>query len=368
MTSRFLDSFFFTKEKAESLKQVRIIKTNLIHVHGLPKNLVSKDLLKSPEYFGQYGKIIKIIINQKENPDNNRKTYSAYITYSNKREASLAILCVDSLMIKGKIIRAFFGTNKYCNYFLNNNRCPNSAKCIFLHKLETNRDIIIDSKTVFSYDEHLQLAKKIIRFNELEIRNLIRNTKKTEKNIFPFIDYIFLNEEEKENYFESEDISYVRSNNNEQNSLALNNSNDNLKSNLESKNTNIAFICVNNYINNKNSYNSYIYSNICNNSNNSFDNRLSNFNNISPKKHLNIISNYPCVKNLNMFQNPINLHSIIANSIKNILLVQSHFNNINKTSLKKMEYEYFKNNLIQKGIDVNNLLKGCLDCLNEVIM
>ena len=334
MTSRFLDSFFFTKEKAESLKQVRIIKTNLIHVHGLPKNLVSKDLLKSPEYFGQYGKIIKIIITQKKNPDNNRKTYSAYITYSNKREASLAILCVDSLMIKGKIIRAFFGTNKYCNYFLNNNRCPNSAKCIFLHKLETNRDIIIDSKTVFAYDEHLQLTKKIIRFNKLEIRNLIRNTKKTEKNIFPFIDYIFLNEEEKENYFESEDISYVRSNNNEQNSLALNNSNDNFKNNLESNNTNIAFISVNNYI----------------------------------KKHINIISNYPCIKNLNMFQNPINLHSIIANSIKNILLVQSHFNNINKTSLKKMEYEYFKNNLIQKGIDVNNLLKGCLDCLNEVIM
>lgn len=51
------------------------------------------------------------------NPDTKTKKYSAYITYSNEREAALAILCVDSLMIQGKIIRAFFGTTKYCKYF-----------------------------------------------------------------------------------------------------------------------------------------------------------------------------------------------------------------------------------------------------------
>ena len=120
MTSRFINSIFFTKEKLEYLRKVRIIKTNLIHVHGFPKSLAKNDILKSPEYFGQYGTIVKLIISYKRNPDNNRKRYSAYITYSNEREAALAILCVDSLMIQGKIIRAFFGTTKYCNYFLNN--------------------------------------------------------------------------------------------------------------------------------------------------------------------------------------------------------------------------------------------------------
>ena len=48
------------------------------------------------------------IISEKTNPDTKKKSYSAYITYSNKIEASLAILCVDSLMYKGKLIRTFF--------------------------------------------------------------------------------------------------------------------------------------------------------------------------------------------------------------------------------------------------------------------
>ena len=258
MTSRFLDFFFFTKENAESLKNDRIINTNLIHVHGLPNNLMSKDILKSSEYFGQYGKIIKIVISQKKDPENKRKTYSAYITYSNKIEASLAILCVDSLMIQGKIIRAFFGTNKYCFYFLNNSKCPNLQKCIFLHKIETDRDIIIKSNTVFSYDKHLQLAKKIIQLYYPEIRNLIRYHKKTEKNVFPFIDFVFLNEEEKEKYFISGDISYIKSNNNEQNDSILNK--------VESNNKIIGFVSVNNSINNNYFNNIHMYNNICNNS------------------------------------------------------------------------------------------------------
>ena len=53
------------------------------------------------------------MVTQKINPDNNKKVYSAYITYSNEQEAALAILCVDSLLIDGKIVRAFFGTTKY---------------------------------------------------------------------------------------------------------------------------------------------------------------------------------------------------------------------------------------------------------------
>ena len=364
MTSRFLDFFFFTKEKAESLKNDRIINTNLIHVHGLPNNLMSKDILKSSEYFGQYGKIIKIVISQKKDPENKRKTYSAYITYSNKIEASLAILCVDSLMIQGKIIRAFFGTNKYCCYFLNNSRCPNLQNCIFLHKIETNRDIIIKSNTVFSYDKHLQLAKKIIQLYYPEIRNLIRYHKKTEKNVFPFIDFVFLNEEEKEKYFISGDISYIKSNNNELNDSILNNNTSNKTyDKVESNNKIIGFISVNNSINNNYFNNIHMYNNICNNSS---ANKLFYFNNLNQKKLLNIINDYADIKSVNMLNNSPNLHSIILNLIKNILLVQTRLNNINKMSLKKMEYEYFKNNLSQKGINVNSLLGGCLDCLNEV--
>ena len=135
MKSRFLGSIFFSKEKAESLKKLRIIKQNLIHVQGFPKSLAKIGTLKSKKYFGQYGKIIDIILSTKINPENKKEIYSIYITYENKLEAALAVLCVDSLLIFGKIIRAFFGTTKYCNNFLDNRKCQNSDKCLFLHQL-----------------------------------------------------------------------------------------------------------------------------------------------------------------------------------------------------------------------------------------
>ena len=53
MQSRLLGSFIPSREKAESLKKLRIIKQNLIHIHGLPKHLVDVEMLKSNEYFGQ---------------------------------------------------------------------------------------------------------------------------------------------------------------------------------------------------------------------------------------------------------------------------------------------------------------------------
>ena len=173
MKSRFFNSIFFSKEKAESLKKLRIIQQNLIHVQGLPKNLNNKTLLKSSEYFGQYGTIKNMILSKKINPENNKEVYSVYITYENAIQASTAILCVDSLLIDGKIIRAFFGTTRYCNYFLNSKTCPKNKKCMFLHKLVSNKNIIIDDNTNFSYNEHLNMAKKIIELSNEEIKNIL---------------------------------------------------------------------------------------------------------------------------------------------------------------------------------------------------
>ena len=53
-------------------------------------------------------------------------------------------------LLKGKLIRPFFGITRYCNYFLNNSFCPNEDKCMFLHKLVKDKDIIIDSDIIFS--------------------------------------------------------------------------------------------------------------------------------------------------------------------------------------------------------------------------
>ena len=128
MTSNKRDCHRFKQEEIENLSKLRIIKKNLVHVHGFPKIIVKTDTLKSKEYFGLYGNITKIIMTYKINPNNSKKVYSAYITYSNETEAAYAILCVDSLLIQGKILRVFFGTTKYCNYFINNQVCPNLDK------------------------------------------------------------------------------------------------------------------------------------------------------------------------------------------------------------------------------------------------
>ena len=95
-----LHSNLFSKEKVEHLSKLRIIKKNLIHVHGFPKSIAKTDILTSYEYFGQYGKIIQATATYKANPETNKKSYSAYITYSNEKEAAFAILCVDSLCLK----------------------------------------------------------------------------------------------------------------------------------------------------------------------------------------------------------------------------------------------------------------------------
>ena len=56
------NSLIFTKEQAEELSKIRIIQKNLIHVHGFPKTIAKTEKLKTSEYFGQYGNIIKAMI------------------------------------------------------------------------------------------------------------------------------------------------------------------------------------------------------------------------------------------------------------------------------------------------------------------
>ena len=347
-TSRFLGQIFFTKNEILSLSKIRIIKKNLVHVHGFPSSLSNSEKLSQVEYFGQYGKIKKILLSSKTNTETNKKTFSIYITYSNEKEASFAILAVDSLLIEGKLIRAFFGTTKYCNYFLNNTYCPNEDKCMYLHKLVKDKDIIIDSKTVFSYNEHLNLAKKIIQFSNPETRKIVFNLPKPKNTVFPNISFIFLTEEQKEQYLHSSNISYVKSNSNIQ---ELNNINN----------------CYNN--NNFNLIKDNFQYNLINHSlmkNNSIGNlHINNINTSSQINNFNIIrSNENCNKNI-ILDNPFEIHKLFEKSIKHILYAKPFFTKINNHKLlKKMEFIYFKNELLKKGINIYSLLNGCLDCVN----
>ena len=356
MNSKFLGNIIFTKEEALSLSKIRIIKKNLVHVHGFPPSLANVEKLNKQEYFGQYGKILKTLLTHKINPETNKKTFSVYITYSNEKEASFAILSVDSLLIEGKIIRAFFGTTKYCNYFLNNSPCPNFDKCMFLHQLIKDRDIIIDSNTIFSYNEHLDLAKKIIQFSNPNTKLLVQKMPKYPKTYFPNVEFIFLNETEKENYFKTSDISYIKSNCNsrkQDNFVPLNAKPQIIKNELQNN-------IINNFVN-ININNGYL---IKNNSRSNLKQKYINSNNIN-----NLLYSPKCKEKKtenNNSNDPLYLYKILKNPIKHILSVKPLFINLkNNIPLKKIELDYFKKELEKTGNNFYTLFDGCLDCINN---
>ena len=352
-TSRFLGKIIFSKNEMLSLSKIRIIKKNLVHVHGFPSSLANTEKLSQIEYFGQYGKIQKILLSSKINSETNKKTFSVYITYSNEKEASYAILAVDSLLIEGKLIRVFFGTTKYCNYFLNNSYCPNEEKCMFLHKLVKDRDVIIDSNTIFSYNEHLNLAKKIIQFSNPETKKKIMNLPKPENTIFPNIEFIFLNEAQKENYFHSSLISYVKSNSNPQ---EVNNNYYNfIPQNIFSN------ITKNDLQNNNNIYQNLVknksIANLAQNIKYN-ENQINNLNNFISKEN--------CYKIINV-DDPFEMHKLLQKHIKFILELRTIFyKNKNNIIFEIIEFNYLKKELNKKGINIYKFLNGCLDYIKDL--
>lgn len=103
------------RENYTDLADSRIITKNLVYVIGLSSRIANKETLVKRDFFGQYGTIVKIVVNSnKAYNQNNPKgpSYSAYVTYSKPCEASIAILSLDNVMVDEHLIRASFGTTK----------------------------------------------------------------------------------------------------------------------------------------------------------------------------------------------------------------------------------------------------------------
>ena len=177
----------FSKDQIQKLSKLRIIQKNLVHFQGFPDTLNDQNLLMQKSHFGKFGKILKIVLVSKNEESHKKKTNSAYITFSKIEEAANAILSMDSLMIEGCLVRAFFGTTKYCIHFLNNNECKNKEKCMFIHYLANDNDILgMNSK--FDYNDHLNLAKQILTFSfNQNNRNFIIDLNNSFKNYIPNI-------------------------------------------------------------------------------------------------------------------------------------------------------------------------------------
>ena len=233
-----------------SLQQCRIIQKHLVYIIGLSINLINKDSqLKNFEYFGQYGKIVKLVTNKNKTYNNNGPngpSYSCYVTYSNQKESSLAILALDNAIIDKHIIKASYGTTKYCLNFLRNSVCLNKD-CLYLHHLAEKDDIVSrdemnNNKNIFA-NQHILAIKLSDIYSEskrIELEGI-----KNLKTIFPNA-YSVYNKDIVQNYIK----------------LYLNNNNENLENickKIENNDNNLVFENNNNNNNNdKNNKKTYL--------------------------------------------------------------------------------------------------------------
>lgn len=191
--------------KSMKLENYRILQKNLIYVIGLSEKLASKELLNKYEYFGQYGQISKIVVNKNKayySESQSKPSYSAYISYQTPQEASLAILAVDSIIADEHLIRASYGTTKYCTFYLKNSECTNKD-CLYLHSIADDEVIVnkdeltsnINSasnssscKNIF-YEQHL-LAIKTANIYDSEVKQKLATLSK-KKTVLPNLESIY---------------------------------------------------------------------------------------------------------------------------------------------------------------------------------
>ena len=229
-------------DKKDDLSESRIITKNLVYVIGLSASLANKEKLIKYEYFGQYGTIIKIVVNKNKAYNQNSPhgpSYSAYVTYSKPNEASIAILSLDETSIDYHLIKASFGTTKYCSYFLKGCECTNKD-CVFLHSFADENEIIKRgdlnvNKTIFA-NQHV-IAIKIADIFNPEVKSKILGSKRV-RTVFPppytlyKSKYVLENSPSYQNY--NNNINHNVYNNNKNNdkcNLEKNNNDENIKKN-----------------------------------------------------------------------------------------------------------------------------------------
>jgi len=122
------------------LANMRVIRRNLVYAVGLPPHIATEEILRKPEYFGQYGKIAKIVLNRTQAVgDPRRASASAYVTFVHKEDTLACILALDGFYLENRNIRASYGTSKYCSAFIKNVRC-NNPECTYLHEMGAAED------------------------------------------------------------------------------------------------------------------------------------------------------------------------------------------------------------------------------------
>ena len=128
-----------------NLANVRVVQPNLVYAVGLPLDICDEEILRQNEFFGQYGKTVKISVNRSNQYASalakHGPTGSAYVTFRRSEDALRCIKSLDGSNWRDKPIKACFGTTKYCNAFLKGVPC-NNPECLYLHELADEGDCL----------------------------------------------------------------------------------------------------------------------------------------------------------------------------------------------------------------------------------
>jgi hypothetical protein len=119
------------------LHNYRVVQRNLVYVIGVPAAFASEETLRKGEYLGQYGRIGKIVIHR--NHSLSHATVSAYVTFAYKEDAKASIQSLEGHWLDSHLLRASFGTTKYCNNFIRGVPC-NNPECVYLHEMGDDED------------------------------------------------------------------------------------------------------------------------------------------------------------------------------------------------------------------------------------
>eukprot|EP01065_Artemidia_motanka_P037179 TRINITY_DN4548_c3_g1_i1.p1 TRINITY_DN4548_c3_g1~~TRINITY_DN4548_c3_g1_i1.p1 ORF type:complete len:939 (+),score=295.16 TRINITY_DN4548_c3_g1_i1:102-2819(+) len=115
--------------RQREMSRLRVLQRTLVYAVGFPKSAAREEVLRSRDYFGQYGAIAKLVISR---TSLTQATATVHVTFQRQQDAAVCLRCVDGAFSDGRQIRAVFGANKYCPFFVRHQSCT-LRDCTFLH-------------------------------------------------------------------------------------------------------------------------------------------------------------------------------------------------------------------------------------------
>ena len=102
--------------RQEQLRDMAALRTSqraIVYVMGLSPRIAKEEILRRHEYFGQYGKIMRIQVSPAGSAaTSGPPSLRCCITYATREEAEQAVLAVDNVVLDGRTLKASFGMPK----------------------------------------------------------------------------------------------------------------------------------------------------------------------------------------------------------------------------------------------------------------